>query len=570
MDTRTRVCLLLDYSEYYGLSKTIEDAKNLIKDIPSESLINYISGINSNLYLRENDDDSTTLQIGLIKNIIEPLGESTEKKFIEVYQKQIQGGHTPIIFWNYTNLKFYDLIFQNFNALPCREMTPPEIQNFFDAYLILNDIANKKITIDKTDIDNALKDNALENVIITNFIYQKDYVSSLDYNNQVVRGVYFFKYLENDPKFGPAMNDYYATKNVSGYLEMFRNLMLLVAESGIHNAHRIQIVNLAAFINCGIATEQYLDTLCINNSIANYKPDDSFTNLRNEFLYKIDGQRYYLLNINFLYDHFYKSQVFAVSNFLRKEKITSDFLSIKGKDFTDKIYFPEIIKNCFPDYTNYFGDDCKNSHKEELCDGYVRDGNKLILIEFKDVLLNAKIKNTADEVALFREFHTKFVENQTGSPKGIRQLQAAIKDIESNGVIFDTELPNEKLTIYPIIVYTDLSFGADGLNKIYRKKFNDLIEPIQLTNFEVSELTFINLSFFEQRQDYFADGSDKIFELLENFHDHVKQENYELTSFEIFSKFYTREHYTLEVNQPKIYLKFQKEIVNSTPVSKRK
>jgi len=49
--------------EYYGFSKTLEDAKNLIRNIPSETLINYISGINLNLYLLENDDDSTVLQM---------------------------------------------------------------------------------------------------------------------------------------------------------------------------------------------------------------------------------------------------------------------------------------------------------------------------------------------------------------------------------------------------------------------------------------------------------------------------------------------------------------------------
>lgn len=346
---------------------------------------------------------------------------------------------------------------------------------------------------------------------------------------------------------------------------MFRTLMLLFVKIGIEKAHRIQILDLKEFVACGIAIEDYLDTLCINNSIYNYKTDESFTTLRNCFLYKVDSQRYYILNVNFLFDHFYKSQVFAFSNFLKERKITSEFLAIKGKDFTDKIYFPEIIKNCFPTYTTYFGDACINSKNEELCDSYIREGSKIILIEFKDVLLNAKIKNGADEVALFREFNTKFVENHTGKPKGIKQLLAAISDIETNSVSFDSDLPMDKLTIYPAIVYTDLSFGADGLNKTYRKKFKDLVEKIDIENVTVNDLTFINLNFFEQRQDYFAEGIDKIFELLDGYHEHVKNENYELTAFEVFSRFYTRENYSEEIGQPKIYLKFQKEIVNSKP-----
>ena len=44
MDTRIKIMLSVDYKEYYGIEKTIEDANNLIKNIPSSTLINYISG----------------------------------------------------------------------------------------------------------------------------------------------------------------------------------------------------------------------------------------------------------------------------------------------------------------------------------------------------------------------------------------------------------------------------------------------------------------------------------------------------------------------------------------------
>lgn len=63
MDTRVRVYALIDYSQYYGQSKTIDDAKELIKVLPSESLINYVAGINSHLYLQENDEESQRLQM---------------------------------------------------------------------------------------------------------------------------------------------------------------------------------------------------------------------------------------------------------------------------------------------------------------------------------------------------------------------------------------------------------------------------------------------------------------------------------------------------------------------------
>lgn len=563
MDTRTRVYLLLDFGEYYGETKTIEDAKQLIKDIPSEALINYVAGINNHLYLNENDDESQRLQVTLAKQLLHRIGPDAESKYIEVIKKQMDAGHAPIIFWNYTNLQFYNLIFENFNNLPCRELTSSEMRNFLDAYLILNDIANKRINIDKEEFDKAIAENTFESMVMTNFIYQKDYASTVDYANQVTRGVMLFRYLENDPAFGPMMTDFYQEKKVVGHLEMFRNLMVLFTQIGIGTERRKQVADLTVLAKGGFITPAYLDTLCINRVIPNFKTDQSFTILRNKFLYKIAENKYYILDVNFMIDNFYKAQVFAINNFLKEKGITNEFLSIKGKDFSDAIYFPTVMKICFPEYTKYFGDQCINSKNEELCDGYIRNGNKLMLIEFKDVLLNASVKNAANEIKLFNEFRTKFVENQKGSPKGMSQLKAAIADIDENLVSFDLGLSLEDLVIYPIIVYTDLSFGADGLNEYYRGKFNEMIADLNLKNIRVQNLTFINLNFFEFSQDYFAKGITDVFVYLENYQEHVKDENFKLAPFEVFSRSYNNDYYPEQLGQPESYLTVQKEIIES-------
>jgi hypothetical protein len=269
-------------------------------------------------------------------------------------------------------------------------------------------------------------------------------------------------------------------------------------------------------------------------------------------------------------DHFYKAQVFGVNNFLKEKGITKEFLSVKGKDFSDAIYFPTVMNICFPRYTKYFGDQCKNSKNEELCDGYLRNGNKLILIEFKDVLLNASVKNAADKMKLFNEFRTKFVENQKGKPKGMSQLKAAIADIDENLVSFDPELSLEDLVIYPIIVYTDLSFGTDGLNEYYRGKFSEMIADLDLKNIFVQNLTFINLNFFEFSQDYFAKGITDVFVYLENYQEHIKDEKFKLTPFEVFSRSYNNDYYHEQLGQPESYLTVQKEIIESVLKKKQK
>ena len=86
-DTRMRVFLLLDYNEYYGHDKSFEDAKELIKDIPSGALLNYIAGFNVNLYLNENNDDTGKIQFMLVSNLLDKCDKESRDKWVEVVKK---------------------------------------------------------------------------------------------------------------------------------------------------------------------------------------------------------------------------------------------------------------------------------------------------------------------------------------------------------------------------------------------------------------------------------------------------------------------------------------------------
>src|SRR5690606_35300024 len=124
------------------------------------------------------------------------------------------------------------------------------------------------------------------------------------FSNQVTRGITFFKYLENDPKYKDLVLEYYAYKNVNGYLRMFKNLMALFAEINIGKdlSRRNQLANLQKYSISNEVDLAYIETLCINSEINDYKEDDSFGTLRNKFLYKLNKYQYFILNINFLLD----------------------------------------------------------------------------------------------------------------------------------------------------------------------------------------------------------------------------------------------------------------------------
>jgi len=559
------ILLLLDYKVYYGLDKSYLDAEELIKDIPSVTLLNYISGFNVNLYLNENTERSGKIQFMLVNSLLSKCGVEAQNKWTASVKLQADNGHAPMLFWNYSNLLFYGLIFKTINNLAPRDLTNEEAQKAFDAYLIINSIANNKIQIESSEFQKAEEANKIEEVVMPMFMYQKDYASTTDFSNQVTRGVKFFQYLENHTKYGPMVKEFYNAKHISGHLKMFKNLMVLfsLVNIGKDSDLRNQLANLQEYVISGDIDLEYIETLCINSEVANYEADHSFGLLRNKFLYKLSQFKFLILDINFLIDQFYKTQIFSFYSFLKMKGIKGDFLADKGKNFTEMIYLPDILKACFPDYVTFFGDDCTNSAGEELCDAYLRDNNKICLIEFKDVLLNAGVKNSADKEILFAEFDKKFVANQTNKPKGITQLINAIKDIAKTGVLFDIEIPNLGIEIYPVVMYTDLSFGADGMNKIFKEKFREEISKLDLKNLIVKDVTFINLNFFEIREDYLTQKLMNLFIMIDAYHEHTAKSEYRLTPFEVFSKFYMQNNVPEDLPLPSRYQNILSEIVGA-------
>lgn len=540
MDTRVRIYVLLDHKEYYGVEKTIEDAKELIRNIPSVTLLNYLSGFGVNLYLYDNDENTGKIQFELVRSLLDKCETEVQQNWVSEVKRQEEKGHSPMMFWNYSNLLFYGIIFKTFNELQSRDLTGEEAKRVFDTYLIVNNIANSKIQIEEESIKKADEENKIEDVTMPNFIYQKDYTSSIDFSNQVTRGIAFFKYLENDPKYKDLVLEYYKSKNVNGYLRMFKNLMLLFTEINIGKdlEKRNQLANLQEYVVAKEVDLAYIETLSINSEIESYVEDESFGILRNKFLFKLNKYQFFILNVNFLLDQFYKAQIFSFNSFLKSKGIKAEFFSEKGKNFTEGMYLPTVLDTCFPHLIRFYGDACVNSKKEELCDAYMRETNKICLIEFKDVLLNASVKNGSDKEKLFAELEKKFLANQANKPKGITQLLNAIKDIDDNSVSFDSSIPKASLEIYPIIVYTDATFGIEGVNKYFKEKFAKEIEQLNLKNIIVKEVTFINLNYFEIHEDYFNQKYLDVYKVLNGYFEHIKEVNYILTPFEVFSRFY--------------------------------
>jgi len=67
---------------------------------------------------------------------------------------------------------------------------------------------------------------------------------------------------------------------------------------------------------------------------------------------------------------------------------------------------------------------------EELCDGLLISGNRLVLLEYKSSILTAKAKYTGDPGQLGKEIHKKLVRDEgTGKSKAAAQLANAVRSV---------------------------------------------------------------------------------------------------------------------------------------------
>lgn len=529
MDTRIQLYQLAEYSDLYGVKQNMEYVKDLLKDIPSATLINYISGFNMLLYLNDQDYE---LQKDILCNLLDKMITNDRIDILERIKRAESKAKTRYIFiWNYSNTLFYDLIFQTHNNFPYRELTNTETKRFFDAYLIINELANNEICVDNEEFQDAINGIGIEDVTVANFMQQRDYISNLDFRNQIIRGKLFFEYLDKHPIYGSKMPNFYSAMGINSYSDIILTIGWIViltkcVERVTERSQLFVIPNEFKFL----MRESYLNSLCINEYIG--KNESYLKALKDKSLYKISADKYYILDINNVINQLYKSQIFRLNSFFGDSK----FLNVKAKEFSEKILLSNVLGKAFSSYSK-FSVDNPDSKYNELCDCYIRNNSNICIVEFKDIMINDKDKTSKKVNFLFSALNIKLVKNQQGKPKGINQLLNAISDIEKNGISFDNVKP-QKITIYPVIIYTDNSFGVDGLNSHYGKIFSAQVNSNKMN---VKDIVFINLSYFEMHWEYFANGSLELFSFIDEYIKHIQRDEYKMTPFEAFSRVYFKE-----------------------------
>ena len=188
----------------------------------------------------------------------------------------------------------------------------------------------------------------------------------------------------------------------------------------------------------------------------------------------------------FIFDFYYRS---GIKKELKSFPVFKTFLG----DVMEKRFFEPILKAIFPKKHHVL---CYGNGDGQP-DAYVRVNNRIFLFEFKDYLFGKRSQEEKNYDSFIKEFENKFIQNKKGKAKGIGQLLNQIDYINANnGYEFDSfllkKLKKERLTVFPVIVYTDFLYSMVGINNYLIDRFDGLKRP---TVFKVRQPVMINLAF---------------------------------------------------------------------------
>lgn len=548
-ETRASLHAIADYNLVFGEEKGIDDFYALIKGIPPLTLIIFLSNINRKLYLKDKGASQLTRQINILNAFYPSLSNTIVERAIaaELHPESI------IIFYRISTLLFLDLILDLYDHSAPTDISQEQMENFIKAYLIINSILIKKIDIDLAELETAKSNNETDDYLIAKFMFERDFESNIDYSNQVSRCVNLFQYLDHSPKYAPFMPEYYNILHVSGAKDL-ANQLLILAQEFITNDQRTSIE-----IDHSLG-ENFITHL----SFIKYKSagnfDTKFSALREKMFLKCPNGKYLLLDIGFLIDQFYKAQVFLFNKFVTGKGQTN-FLTDKAYEFFERQYFHLLMERIFPGYLSFNGDKSTLLDGNELCDYYLRKGNTILLFECKDILIRHEIKTSGDVKNLFKELDKKLIENENGSPKGLKQLFNALVTLEKESIPFDPLEISQKYEVYPILSYSDNSLGFDGIANHYKKIFQSYLSTTVFTRLIVHNIVFININLFEFLENFFTNGCLSIETIINNYEIHITKDGFSESPFEIFAKQFQKNNCDFSLGAPLLFQESVRQIL---------
>lgn len=492
--------IILNYSDIYpGPKPVIEE---LLKGINSKIVIAIMSIINAELRYEE---DHMANQ-NRITNFVSKGFLPNDRAFLyRGFVKFSELGKGPIVLW----ARRYVLEFMKYEMLHYREgesekSTPQEELRILKAYLLITEGLNertrkelKEVTVSYDKADEFYFERMVWPFVLAQF----------ESNNLVNPMAQFFKLLalikhsSTDLEIASSWQKFIKLngfKSLGEYLGSVHHLVEITLK--IYPDKQWKVFSWVK----GEDLPVHLLNLSFDRSAFNAEPEKQidFKGFRERPLFQMDANTFVILDIDFLnnkvyngplFDLFYQTDMATHTRF----KKFSDFKTNIGTHVSEHIIFKGMMKRLFAkkDVIIHFDEDNVDGYP----DCYLRLGNKIFLIEFKDYLFPGKLVDTYSFDQIKAHIDEKFIKNQNGSKKGISQIIAQLQILATTKFEFDEFITQRPITVYPIIVHTNFTYQMPGVNHYLNTEFKKRLSTSvpELANNTADLLLIDNEIFFD-------------------------------------------------------------------------
>lgn len=437
----------------------------------------------------------------------------TASKNIEAYLNQhgrsMKNAEIPYVV---SSLKFFEFAFNTPNEGVVQNKSEEEVEvAVFKAYLLLNEQLTKVRDSTIHQIDDLLPFHKkatgillflqLHNFDLTNYDIDKLFTT------QFLRALMFFDFLQQREDCQTLLKEFYKYFEVEDYKEYLKRILPLTTSivKKDKEAHTDIVLDESA-------TEkdiEFLNKLAIDN--IELLEDFDFKNIRSTPIYRISDRTFRIISPLFAMELVYNGLYWkfkGINDNLTKQEKPKDLYGLKTFEFSEKFVLNTVLKE-------FFGDRFLQKTGEELDrnfngapDYYVRNDNKIILFESKDIMLNAQIKESMDFLEIQQALSEKLYKKEDGTGKAVMQLIGNIRKILTSKLGFDTDYSVKDVIINPVVVLHYRMFNTPGLNKFINFWFQEELlvlknEGINITN--VKPLVIIDIDTLIFNKDVFAD-----------------------------------------------------------------
>lgn len=506
-----RKAKMISYSQVYADGKV--SVESFVKGIPTDEAVvwcSYIVFRKDNLKIGEND-----------LNILMPLLFSFESELQHKLTDYLGGFYNGIDClidrFSLLNLTQYLIAHHNDEH---HELTRKEKTRLFKAYLVFCDEYLERISSGSTILDNYTAEEMLKCYMPITLL-TSDIDTFTDSSLEVIKGKWFFvDFATSDKKFKKYVEDFIRIKAYDSAIEYLGYIFNIVASSIVHEPP----TNVILFSEDSGKWIDFMDGMSTDTD--SFDEKEGLRAVQSKPVYRLAERKYAILFLRFFVDKMFQGMLFDMAAALAsagtfEDKATA-YQSLKqqvGERFSEQFLLYRTLYNTLSRRMPVIltGEEMHKVLKSGEPDYYARRNNRVFLVEFKDVRLDAQTKSSCDYETIRQKLYTCFVENEDGKPKGVKQLVNVIKNkLPEILEKMDTNTPNGGLKVYPVLIYTDGGFDIEGINYYLNGEFRKNLNRID-SRFQVKDLIMVNLNLLMKLENFFENGKIELDKVMNEF-----------------------------------------------------